>query len=81
MRQISGILVCGNIGDSKGRYGITDVPVPPVIKLLSGGPPFWCLIRFEKINNKLVEFLVVEPIVMACPMVGIAESKMQLSDA
>jgi len=38
------------------------------------------LIRFEKVNDKLVELFIVEPVVMVGPMSSIAESKVQLDE-
>ena len=74
-QQISGTLFWEIISNGKCRYGIVDVPVPPVIKFFSGSLPFQCLIRFEKVDNKLIEFLVVEAVIIDHPMFGIAERK------
>ena len=65
------------------RRGVWDynIPVPPIEQLCGGSFPFWCLIVFKEINNKLVEFLVVKPIVMDHPMCGIVEGEMELGQS
>ena len=45
----------------------SDVPIPPVAKFPQSNLSLKCLVRFKKVNNKLIEFFVVEPVEMAHP--------------
>ena len=73
-----GIHVYGDVGIEKGASRTRDIPVPPVEKLACGGFSFWCLIVFEKVDDKLVELLVVKTIVVAHPVGSIIEGKVKL---
>ena len=72
------IHVWGYVGIEKGASRTRDIPVPPVEKLACGGFSFWRLIVFEKVDDKLVELLVVKSIVVAHPVGGIIEGEVKL---
>jgi len=64
------------VGMERRRLG--GVPVPPGLEFYRGGFPFRRLIRFEKVDDELIEFLIVEPVVMAHPVGGVAQREVQL---
>lgn len=66
------------VSDSRGGYGIIDALIPPTKKLAGGGLSFGRLVFFKKVDNKLVEFFIVEPVVMTHPVGGVVECKMEL---
>ena len=78
-RQTSGILAWGGISAGAGaRCRVWDVLIPPVIQFCSSGFPFLRLVRFKKVDNKLIELFVVESIVIARPVGSVSESEMKL---
>ena len=52
-----------------------DVLIPPVEKFTGGGLPFQGLVFLEKVDNKLIELLIVETIIMAHPVGSIIEGE------
>ena len=79
-RQLLEIFGWGSVSTGSGAvHSVTDVPIPPLIEFCCSGLPLQCLIRFEKVDDELVELLVVEAIVIAHPLGGVSESEMQLS--
>ena len=55
-----------------------DVRVPPIIKFCAHEFPFCRLIGFKKVDDELVEFFIIEPIVVVNPVGGVGKSKMKL---
>ena len=75
-----GILAWGGVSTgSRARCRISDVLVPPIIKLRAGELPFHHLISFKKIDDELIELFVIEPVVVAHPEGGVGQSKMKLN--
>ena len=80
LRPTSGILAWEGVSTgSRARCRISDVRVPPIIKLRASKLPFHRLISFEKIDDELVELFVIEPVVVARPVGGVGQSKMKLN--
>lgn len=58
--------------------GLETLLVPPVEKLVCRSLSLWCPVLLEKINDKLVEFFIIEPVVVAHPMGGVVEREVKL---
>ena len=76
LRQHLGIPGWRSISTSSGAgYSIADAPVPPVIEFCCSGLPLQRLIRFEKVDDELVELFVTESLINAHPVGGVGERK------
>ena len=81
LRQLLGIPGWGSVSASSGAvYSTIDVLIPPVIEFRYSSLPLQRLIRFEKVNDELVELLVAKSIIVAHPLGGVGKRKMQLSE-
>ena len=81
LQQLLGIFYWGIISAGSGAvYSVADVPIPPLIEFCCGSLPLQRLILLEKVDNELIELLVVESIVFVHPVGGIGERKMQLGE-
>ena len=78
--EISGRLPWGvfRISRSRNKHGSRNVLIPPCKKVRRC---FLCLrgsVGLKKVNNELIELLVIEPIIVAHPVGSICEGKVKL---
>ena len=66
--------VSGGRGDNK----IGNILVPPLKKFRRCLLRFWCCVGLEKVDNKFIELLVTEAIIVVHPVGGVCKVEVQL---
>ena len=61
-----------------GKLCLRDTPVPPIKQLVGGLLSLLGLILLDRINDKLIEFVVVESIVVTHPVGCVIQGKVKL---
>lgn len=70
---------CGSVSRRKCGVGIMHIPVPPIEKLVGCSLSFRRVVLLKEVDDKFIEFFIVEPIILAFPVGGIVERKVKLA--